>query len=251
MVELNHLSAGYPGKPVLAQITTQFPTGKLTGILGPNGCGKSTLLKSIAGVLPLQTGSISVSGQDLSQLDARHRAQLVTYLSQNRPVPQLTAMQLTLHGRFPYLSYPRRYRPEDHRIAEKCLEQLGILEQKDVPLNTLSGGQRQKVYLAMALAQDTPVVLMDEPTTFLDIRQQMQTMSDAKALARAGKTVVLVLHDLTMAMTHCDELAVMQNGHLLRSGTPEEIWQSGCLNAVFGVHLHRFQTESGWKYYYE
>lgn len=251
MIELQNLSAGYPGNPVLQSICARFPEGCLTAILGPNGCGKSTLLKTIAGILPPTAGSISVKGEDLSRLDAGHRAQLVTYLAQNRPIPQLSVMQMTLHGRFPYLSYPRRYRPEDYHMAESCLKQLGLWELKDVPLPHLSGGQRQKVYLAMALAQDTPVMLMDEPTTFLDIRHQLQTMADAKQLAHSGKTVVMVLHDLTQALEHADHLAIMSEGRLIATGTPEEIWQSGCLNAVFGVTLRRFQTESGWKYYYE
>lgn len=251
MVDITNLSAGYPGKPVLDHITAQFPAGKLTVILGPNGCGKSTLLKTIAGILPIQAGSITVQGQNVSRLDNRHRAQLVTYLSQNRPVPQLTVMQLTLHGRFPYLSYPRRYRPEDRRFAEDCLKRLGILDLKDSTLAELSGGQRQKAYLAMALAQNTPVVLMDEPTTFLDIRQQRQTMADARALARAGKTVVLVLHDLPLALEQADHLVLMEKGRLVSTGTPEDIWKAGCLNAVFGVTLHRFQTEHGMKYYFE
>lgn len=251
MVDITNLTAGYPGKPVLDNITAQFPAGRLTVVLGPNGCGKSTLLKTIAGILPMQAGSITVQGQNVSRLDNRHRARLVTYLSQNRPVPQLTVMQLTLHGRFPYLSYPRRYRQADIALAEDCLKRLGIWNLKDSPLAELSGGQRQKAYLAMALAQDTPVVLMDEPTTFLDIRQQRQTMADAKDLARAGKTVVLVLHDLPLALEQANHLALMEQGRLIATGTPEEIWKTGCLNAVFGVNLHRFQTEYGMKYYFE
>lgn len=251
MVEITNLSTGYGKNPVLEHISAQFSEGNVTAILGPNGCGKSTLLKTIAGILPLQGGSILVDGTDLSGLDPKHRARLVTYLAQNRPVPQMNAMQLTLHGRFPYLRYPRRYRREDMAVAENCLKKLGIWEFKDAQLSTLSGGQRQKVYLAMALAQNTPVVLMDEPTTFLDVGHQLQTLADAKELARQGKTVVLVLHDLLLAMEHCDALAVMTQGHLLHSGTLEEIWQTGCLNTVFGIKLQRFQTGSGWKYYYE
>lgn len=250
MVDIKNLATGYSGKPVLTDISLLFPSGKVTAVLGPNGCGKSTLLKTIAGILPLQKGSILVDGTDLSGLDPKHRARSVTYLAQNRPVPQMTAMQLTLHGRFPYLRYPRHYRREDIQVAESCLKKMGLWELKDAQLATLSGGQRQKVYLAMALAQDTPVVLMDEPTTFLDVGHQLQTLADAKDLARQGKTVVLVLHDLLLAMEHCDALAVMTQGHLLHSGTPEEIWQAGCLNDVFDIQLRRFRTESGWKYYY-
>lgn len=249
MLEIRHLSAGYPGNPVLRDISLTIPGGAVTVIAGPNGCGKSTLLKALTGILPA-AGSATLDGQELLGIPGRERARLVAFLPQNRQVPEISAKNLVLHGRFPYLSYPRRYRQEDLTAAEAAMEKMGIGDLAERRLNTLSGGQRQKVYIAMALAQDTPVVLLDEPNAFLDIAHQLQLMEQARALAGEGKTVVLVLHDLTMALECADSLAVLGEGTCLLQGSPEEVFLSGCLNRAFGVEVRRFRTPEGWKYYY-
>ena len=249
MLEIRDLSAGYPGHPVLSGISLTIPEGTVTVIVGPNGCGKSTLLKALTGILPA-AGSVRLDGQELLGLSSRELAKKVAFLPQNRPVPQITAKNLVLHGRFPYLSYPRRYRQEDHAAAEAAMEAMGIAELAQRSLSTLSGGQRQKVYIAMALAQDTPVILLDEPNTFLDISHQLQLMEQAKRLAAAGKTVVLVLHDLCMALDRGDLLAVLSEGRCLFRGSPEETFLSGSLSRAFGVQIRRIQTPDGWKYYF-
>ena len=249
MLEIRNFSAGYEGKPVLRDISLSIPKGAVTVIVGPNGCGKSTLLKALAGILPA-AGSAVLDGRELSALDRRELAKVVAFLPQNRPAPEITVQNLVLHGRFPYLSYPRRYRKEDYQAAEAALERMGVKELSHRMVPTLSGGQRQKVYIAMALAQDTPVVLMDEPNTFLDIAHQLQLMAQARALAGEGKAVVLVLHDLPLALTVADSLAVLSQGRCLTQGDPETVFQSGHLNAAFGVEIHRIHTEAGWKYYY-
>ena len=130
------------------------------------------------------------------------------------------------------------------------MKKMGITELADRSLTTLSGGQRQTVYIAMALAQDTPVVLLDEPNSFLDIAHQLQLMQQAKALAEAGKTILLVLHDLSMAMDWADSLAVLSDGQCLFQGSPEETFLSGSLQRAFGVQVQRAQTPEGWKYYF-
>ena len=249
MLEIRNLCAGYPGHVVLENISLSIPSGAVTVIAGPNGCGKSTLLKALAGILPA-AGSVTIEGQDLLTIDRRERARKVAFLPQNRQVPEITVKNLVLHGRFPYLSYPRRYRQEDLRIAEAAMAQMSVEELADRSLASLSGGQRQKVYIAMALAQDTPVVLMDEPNAFLDIAHQLQLMAQAKALAEAGKTVVLVLHDLSLALEYADSLAVLYEGTCLFQGTPEAVFRSGCLDKAFGVKVRRFSTAEGWKYHY-
>ena len=134
--------------------------------------------------------------------------------------------------------------------AQAALEKMGVAHLAHRPVSTLSGGQRQKVYIAMALAQDTPVVLLDEPNTFLDISHQLQLMAQAQALAREGKTVVLVLHDLAMALETAGTLVVMDSGRVLCQGTPETVFASGALDRAFGVTVKRVQTPDGWKYYY-
>lgn len=249
MLEIRNLSAGYPGSPVLSGISLSIARGSVTVILGPNGSGKSTLLKALAGILPA-TGSARLEGLELLGLPCRELAKKVAFLPQNRPVPEITVQNLVLHGRFPYLSYPRRYRPEDIAAAKSAMEKAGIADLAQRSLSTLSGGQRQKVYIAMALAQDTPVVLLDEPNSFLDIAHQLQLMHQARALAAEEKAVVLVLHDLSMAMDCGDSLAVLSKGTCLFQGCPEDTFSSGCLDAAFGVHVERFHTSAGWKYYY-
>ena len=250
MLDIRNLSAGYPGNPVLRDISLSIPEGAVTVIIGPNGSGKSTLLKALAGILPA-SGSVRLEGLELLELSGRELAKKVAFLPQNRAVPEITVKNLVLHGRFPYLSYPRRYRPEDHKAAEVSMTKMGISDLADRSLATLSGGQRQKVYIAMALAQDTPVVLLDEPNTFLDISHQLQMMDQAKALAADGKTVVLVLHDLAMALECGDSLVVLSRGQCLFQGSAEETFRSGCLDRAFRVAVKRFRTEAGWKYYYD
>jgi len=251
MLELCGLCAGYGAKQVLHDVSLDIPAGKVTVIVGPNGCGKSTLLKTLAGLLPKTSGTVRIDGQDTAKLSPRQLAQQLSYLPQDRQIPDITALRMVLHGRFPYLSYPRRYRQEDLEAARAAMEKMGIADLQDAPVSTLSGGTRQKVYIAMALAQDTPVILMDEPTTFLDISHQLQTMQQARQLAETGKTVVLVLHDLLLAMQHADRIAVMEDGRTVQAGSPETVLDSGCVERVFGVRLCRFRTECGWKYYYE
>lgn len=249
MLEIRSLSAGYSGHPVLKNVSLSIPAGKVTILAGPNGCGKSTLLKAVTGILP-HTGRILLDGRDLTSLPSRELAQAIAFLPQNRPVPEITAGRLVLHGRFPYLSYPRRYRREDNAAAEAAMARLGILDLKDRELTSLSGGQRQKVYLAMVLAQETAVVLLDEPNTYLDIAHQLQLMTLARLLAAEGKAVVLVLHDLAMALETADHLAVMENGTLLCQGDAETVFASGALRQAFGVAVNRIQTMDGWRYYY-
>lgn len=249
MLEIRNLCAGYPGNPVLTDISLTIPQGAVTIIVGPNGCGKSTLLKALAGILPA-SGFAELDGESLLSLDRRELARKVAFLPQNRSVPEITVKNLVLHGRFPYLSYPRRYRKKDHAAAEAAMEKMGVTELAHRSLTTLSGGQRQKVYIAMALAQNTPVVLLDEPNSFLDIAHQLQLMDQARTLAAEGKTVVLVLHDLAMALERADSLAVLADGKCLYQGSPEAVFLSGCLESAFGVRMQRVHTPSGWKYYF-
>ena len=249
MLNLENLQAGYGKTEILHGVNLSIPSGAVTVIVGANGSGKSTLLKTIAGIQPKTAGTMTFRGENLGEMPQQERAKMVAYLPQNRPVPEITAERLVLHGRFPYLSYPRRYRKEDFHMARQAMETMGILDLAERRIGTLSGGQRQKVYLAMALAQDTPVVLLDEPTTFLDIAHQMQLMKEARLLAAAGKTVVLVLHDLAMALEQGDHLAVLHHGTLLAQGKREDVYQSGALDQAFGIHLCRMETPDGWRYY--
>ena len=251
MIELQTVSAGYGGRPVLENVTLALRPGRVLALLGPNGCGKSTLLRTVAGLMPRLSGEILVDGVPADRLTSRQLARKLAYMPQSRSVPNILAWKMVLHGRFPYLSYPRRYRPEDHAAARKALEQADAWELARLPVQTLSGGQRQKVYLAMALAQDTQTILMDEPTTYLDIQHQLDLMAFSQTLAREGKAVVLVLHDLCLALRFAHRGAVLSEGRLLQTGTPEELFASGILTETFRTPLNRIWTEGGWRYYYD
>ena len=251
MLEIRDLSVGYGGKDVVKHVNLEIPEGKVTVILGPNGCGKTTLLKAICGILDVSGGKVLLDGQFVLELPRREAAQKIAYLAQNRQIPDITAERLVLHGRFPYLSYPRRYRKEDLRIAREAMERMEVSDLAEMPLNKLSGGQRQKVYIAMALAQDTPVILLDEPTTYLDVGHQLQMMRQARELADMGKTVIMILHDLSGALQTADRIVLMKDGETAAIGTPEEVFSSGKMDEVFGVKVKRVRTERGWQYYCE
>ena len=251
MIQLEHISAGYGGPLVVQDVSLELNPGEVLALLGPNGCGKSTLLRVIAGLQAPAGGQVLVDGTPAQRLTRRQLAQTVTYLPQSRTVPNITAYRMVLHGRFPYLSYPRRYRPEDHAAARRALEQADAWELPQLPVQSLSGGQRQKVYLAMALAQDTQTILMDEPTTYLDIRHQLDLMGFSRSLAERGRAVVLVLHDLCLALRFAHRGAVMEDGRLLQTGTPEELFASGILTQTCHTRLARVETGEGWRYYYD
>lgn len=249
MLEVKNLSAGYPGRRVLAGVTLAVRPGRVLALLGPNGCGKSTLLRTISGLLPALEGEILLDGKPLGDCGPRQAAQKIAVLPQSRAVPRITARRMVLHGRFPYLSYPRRYRAEDRAAVDRALRQADALELADRPLPELSGGQRQKVYLAMALAQETGTILMDEPTAYLDIRHQLEVLALVRRLAAEGRAAALVLHDLCLALTTADDVAVLGEGRLLALGSPEEIFRSGILDRVMGVRLDRAAGPGGWRYF--
>lgn len=250
MIRIENLSAGYGEKTVIRNVSLAFEPGKVTVLLGPNGSGKSTLLKAALGLIPISEGKIFYDAQEIRQMKRKEIAQKAAFLTQSRNIPSIQSLRMVLHGRFPYLSYPRRYGKEDYEIARGAMDATGSREYEDRNINSLSGGQRQSVYLAMAFAQDTETIFMDEPTTYLDIRRQMQMMRMARMLAEEGKAVVLVLHDLTQALQTADYIALLKEGELLCLETPEKIYDSGKLEDVFGVEVHRVDTPHGVQYYY-
>lgn len=251
MIALKDLTVGYHGEALLSQVNLEFPHGQVTVLLGPNGCGKSTLLKTVLGLLPPLGGEILYDGEPISSLSGGAVARKAAYMAQNHTVPSIVAQRMVLHGRFPYLSFPRKYRKEDHEAVRRALETAGGLDLSNRPMQELSGGQRQKVYLAMALAQETGTILMDEPTTWLDIRHQLEVMATARALAESGRAVGLVSHDLCLALRTADRVAVLAQGALQLAAPPEEAFASGVLDLAFGVRVRRVETPTGWQYYCE
>ena len=250
MLELNRISAGYGKQSVLDGISTDFEQGRLTSIIGVNGCGKSTLLKAILGILPLSGGEIAVDGENLLTMSRNGIAKKIAYLSQGKSTPDMTVEQMVLHGRFPYLSYPRRYTGRDREIAYSAMERVGILDFARKPLCMLSGGMRQNAYIAMALAQDTDYILLDEPTTYLDIAHQLELMRLLKKLADNGKGIVTVMHDLPLAFDFSNKLTVMNNGGIIACGTPSELCNLPIIEDIFGVKIKQMQ-DGKYSYQYQ
>jgi len=249
MIQVKNLSAGYYGKTIVKNVTMDFRPGEVLVLLGPNGSGKTTLLKAALGLIPSMGGEILYDGVSMKQLSRKQIAQKAAFLSQSRNTPSIQALRMVLHGRFPYLSYPRQYSEQDKAIAHEAMEITGSSPYEKMNVSELSGGQRQGVYLAMALAQDTETVFMDEPTTYLDISHQLQVMQTARNLAKAGKAVVLVLHDLSLALSGADRVAVFSEGEMRCCDTPENVYQSGVLDEVFHVGIHSVETPHGKQYY--
>ena len=237
MLELKNISAGYGSKNVLDGVTVSIEKGKLTSIIGVNGCGKSTLLKAVIGILPLQSGEIFIDGKSLQSMNKNGVAKKIAYLAQGKSAPDMTVEQMVLHGRFPYLSYPRRYKECDRRIAKKAMQDVGIAHLANKPMHTLSGGMRQNAYIAMALAQDTDFILLDEPTTYLDIAHQLELMKLLKRLADTGKGIVTVMHDLPLAFDFSNKILVINNGKAALNATPSEIIDSKMIEDIFGIKI--------------
>ena len=221
MLQAEHLWAGYGRRVVVEDFSCAFRPGEVTVLLGRNGCGKSTLLRALGGLLPALKGRVFLDGQDMAAYRPARRAQLLATLPQGRDVPDITARRLVLHGRFPYLAYPR----------------VGIPELADRLLKRLSGGQRQKVYLAMLLCQDSPVMLLDEPTTYLDIGCQLETWQLCRDLAAQGRTVVAVSHDIGQSLRYAHRVLLVEQGRLRMDAGPQEAAASGELERVFGVRI--------------
>lgn len=237
VIELRDLSAGYSGRRVLSGVSVKLSRGEIVSIVGRNGAGKSTLIKTIAGILPSIGGNVSFDGKSISEYKRRNIAKKVAYLSQGKNTPDMTVEQMVLHGRFPYLDYPRRYSAHDKKIAAEAMTAMGISELRERELSSLSGGMKQNAYIAMALAQSADYILLDEPTTYLDIANRLSLMKTLRGLAKSGKGIAVVMHDLPLAFSFSDKVAVIDSGTLACIDTPENICASGTVEKIFNVPL--------------
>lgn len=237
MLDFWNVSASYGEKTVLNNASFSLEKGKIVSLIGVNGCGKSTLLKTIVGIVKPKTGEIGVDGESVLSMNPQKLATRIAYLPQGRTAPDMTAGQLVLHGRFPHLSFPRRYTPRDREITREVMSRMGISSFSPKPLSELSGGMRQTVYIAMALAQGSDYILLDEPTTHLDISRQIELMRQLRSVAEEGKGVLAVMHDLALAFSFSDEILLLDNGQIVLSGAPEHIFSSPLIEQIFGVKL--------------
>lgn len=249
MIKLENVCVSYGKRQVLHDVSATFERGRVTAIIGANGCGKTTLLKTALGILPAFEGDVTVDGNALSAMSTRERAKKMAYLAQSRSLPRMTVEQLVLHGRYAHLAFPHVYSTHDKRTADAAIGRMGLTDVADRMLSELSGGMRQNAYIAMALSQSSDYILLDEPTTYLDIANRLQLMRTLRELAEEGKGVVVVLHDLILALKYADEIAVMREGRVVLQAEPQEVFSSGALRDVFGVEIRSIADGDSMDYY--
>ena len=236
VITVNDLSAGYQNKSILNNVSFSVKRGEMIGIIGPNGAGKSTLLKTIRGLLPKQKGSIVLFETDIDALSERDFARNVAYLQQHVDVSfGYTGKELVMAGRYPYLEWWQGESADDETIVRQCMEYTGVWDLADTSVEQVSGGQKQRILLAKVLAQKTPILFLDEPTTGLDIVYQEEIFRFCETLCKAGKTVIMVAHELNLAAKFCNRLLLVANGGILADGSPEEVLDAGHLSIAYNV----------------
>jgi iron complex transport system ATP-binding protein len=214
-----------------------IPAGKITTLVGPNGCGKSTLLRGLARLLKPRTGTVYLDGADIFKLSTKAVAKRLGILPQGPVAPEgLTVRDLVAQGRYPYQNWLQQWSKEDERLVEQALATTGMTPLADRALDTLSGGQRQRAWIAMALAQDTEILLLDEPTTFLDLAHQVEVLDLLYELNQTeGRTIVMVLHDLNQACRYADYLVAVREGQVWAEGVPAQVMTEAMVRQVFGL----------------
>jgi iron complex transport system ATP-binding protein len=233
----NNLSLAYEKNTVIQNLSLTIPEGQITALVGANGCGKSTLLRGLARLLKPTAGVVYLDGKSIAQRSTKSVAQRLGLLPQSPVAPEgLTVKDLVAQGRYPYQNWMQQWSSQDERYVQQALETTDLLELSDRPLDTLSGGQRQRAWIAMTLAQNTQILLLDEPTTFLDLAHQIEVLDLLHDLnQQQGRTVVLVLHDLNHACRYADYLVAMQAGQIFAAGTPRSIMTEDLIESVFNL----------------
>ena len=241
MLKIENLSAFYGKKQVIFDLSFELERGKFTAILGRNGSGKSSLLSCLASQ-KRYSGKIMLGEREISEIPPRERAKMLSYLPQNLPLTQFTVLETVAFGRDPYISF--KLTDSDNEIIEKSIERCGISHLRNKKLTEISGGERQMVYLVMALAQDADVIMLDEPTTYMDAPNAREFLSTLKSAQSEGKTVVAVMHDLTAAVKYADNIILIDEGRIVFAGSREECIGSGEIERVMGVEKHSLDDET-------
>ena len=245
--ELSHVTFAYgarrgrggEARPVLNDVCVTFPRGMVSVLVGPNGCGKSTLVRCVARGLSLAGGEIRVEGRPVRALSPRERARFVAVMPQGAAPPDMEVERLVLSGRYPHRGLLGGVTADDIRIAREAMERAGCLRLAERNVRELSGGERQRAFFAMVLAQRARVVILDEPTAYLDPGAAFDLARMVGDLRAAGTSVIMVLHDIPLAMACADRIAVLRAGCLAAFGTPEDVAASGAIDETFGVRLCR------------
>lgn len=231
------LTVGYgENAHVLEDVSIQVRRGEFTAIIGPNACGKSTLLRTLARVMRPASGRVLLDGAEISRMRARELATRLGMLPQSPAVPEgITVFDLVARGRYPHQSVFSQWSREDERVVAASMERTRVRELADRGVDTLSGGQRQRVWIAMALAQDTELLLLDEPTTFLDITHQIELLRLLGELQRDGRTVIAVLHELNQAARFATDVIAMREGRVVATGDPAEVFTPETMKEVYDL----------------
>jgi iron complex transport system ATP-binding protein len=231
------VTVGYGEEPVVRDLSLTITDGKVTTIVGPNGCGKSTLLRTMARLLKPSSGEVLLDGESIHDISTKDVARRMALLPQSPVAPDgLLVRDLVGRGRHPHQRWFSQWSPEDEAVVEAALEMTDTADLRDRPLDQLSGGQRQRAWIAMTLAQDTELLLLDEPTTYLDLAHQVEVLDLVTRLNRErGRTVVMVLHDLNLAARYSDVIVVMKDGAIAGQGTPTDVFTPPMLADTFGL----------------
>lgn len=237
-IETKNLDIAYDDTLIVRELNMQIPEGKITSIIGANGCGKSTILKAVGRILKPKKGVVHLSGQDISKLPTKEIAKKMAILPQTPTAPSgLTVGELVAYGRFPHQKGFGNLTEEDKRIVKWALTATKLSEFERREVDALSGGQRQRVWIAMALAQQTDLILLDEPTTYLDLAHQLEVLKLLYELNRNQKcTIVMVLHDLNLAARFSDYIIAIQKGAIIKHGAPEEVMTPEVLRKTFNIN---------------
>lgn len=237
MLHVRDLTVSYGAATIIDGLVLDVPRGGVTTIVGPNGCGKSTLLRAVAGLIPRERGEVVLDGRNTAEMKRREIARTLAVLPQTPVAPDgLTVRDLVGRGRHPHQTWLRQTSGNDRAMVDEVMELTQVAEFAERPLERLSGGQRQRAWIAMVLAQDTPLVLLDEPTTYLDLSHSVELLALIRRLADdMGRTVVMVLHDLNLAARFSDQLVVMKGGEVQAAGTPAEVVSEQLLADVFSL----------------
>lgn len=232
-----HLSLSYGSAQILDNINLEVPEGKISVIIGANGCGKSTILRSLARLLTPQEGMVYLDGKAIHQQSSKEIAKKLAILPQGPEAPEdITVKDLCYYGRHPHKGLFSRQTPEDDAIVDRALSATKMTDFVNRTLDELSGGQRQRAWISMALAQDTDLLLLDEPTTYLDLAHQIEILELLRDLNRThGRTIVMVLHDLNQAAQYADHLISIVKGKIYQEGPPEIVFTKNMIKKVFGL----------------
>lgn len=251
MVEVTKLSAFYGKKEILNDISLTFEKGEISTIIGPNGCGKTTLLNALTATVKPKGGTVLIDGENICQLKRKALARKISYLVQGQKVPDMTVGQIVLHGRYPHTGFSGIYSKKDKAFAYSAMEKMELLDLVHLPLSVLSGGMRQNVFIAMALCQDTDYIFLDEPTTYLDIANQTKLLTLLRKLTSDGKGIITVLHDLPLALSFSDKIAVMNEGKIKTFDTPSNIYASGIIKTVFGTKIMKEENRGNFYFCFD